>query len=93
MAITMKDFKPVFEEIDKKNEQATEEFFNLMPAIPDRELVKQTCETFTRLLLSITPYSAKEYVERNCERVRRKIMQEVNERAMQKFRGGDNGDS
>ena len=93
MGITMRDFEPVFEDIAKRNEQATEEFFNIMPAIPDRELVKQTCETFTRLLLSITPYSAKEYVERNCDRVRRKIMQEVNERAMEKFKGGDNGDS
>ena len=91
MAITMKDFEPVLEAKAKMDEETTEEFFKLMPADPDRELVKQTCETFTRLLLSITPYKAKEFVEKNCARVRRKIMSEVNEQTMRKFKiGGDN---
>ena len=92
MAITMKDFKPILEEKARMAEKASEEFFKLMPADPDRELVKQTCETFTRLLLSITPYRAKEFVERNCAKVRRKIMDEVNEQTMRKFKIGGNDD-
>ena len=85
MAITMKDFEPVLEAKAKMDEEMTEEFFKIMPADHDRELVKQVCDTFTRLLLSITPYKAKEFVERNCTRVRRKIMSEVNDRTMKKF--------
>lgn len=51
----------------------------------NKALVEKTCETFTRLLLSITPYKAKEFVEKNCARVTQKIMDEV------KFKiGGDN---
>lgn len=87
MAITMKDFNPVFDEMDRRNDQMTEEFFKMMPADHDRELVKQTCETFTRLLLSITPYKAKEFVEKNCAQVRRRIMREVNERTLNKLKG------
>lgn len=85
MAITMKDFEPVLEAKAKMDEEMTEEFFKIMPADHDRELVKQVCDTFTRLLLSITPYKAKEFVERNCTKVRRKIMSEVNDRTMKKF--------
>ncbi len=36
-------------------------------------IVAQTCDTFTRLLLSITPYKAKEFVEKNCAKVTNKI--------------------
>lgn len=51
----------------------------------NKALVEKTCETFTRLLLSITPYKAKEFVEKNCARVTQKIIDEV------KFKiGGDN---
>lgn len=81
----MKDFEPVLEAKAKMDEEMTEEFFKLMPADHDRELVKQVCDTFTRLLLSITPYKAKEFVEKNCTKVRRKIMSEVNDRTMKKF--------
>lgn len=92
MAITMKDFESVLEAKAKMDEKTTEEFFNLMPADHDRELVKQVCDTFTRLLLSITPYKAKEFVEKNCARVRRKIMGEVNEQTMRKFKLGENNE-
>ena len=39
----------------------------------NKALVEKTCDTFTRLLLSITPYKAKEFVEKNCARVTQKI--------------------
>lgn len=32
-------------------------------------MVKVTCDTFTRLLLSLTPFKAKEFVEKNCAKV------------------------
>lgn len=38
------------------------------------KLVEQTCITFTELLLSITPSKAKEFVEKNCYRVRKAIV-------------------
>ena len=38
------------------------------------KLVEQTCLTFTELLLSITPSKAKEFVEKNCYRVRKAII-------------------
>lgn len=57
---------------------------------PEAELVKQTCETFTRLLLSITPYKAKEFVERNCAKVTRKIVEEVSNKIINK--GGEEND-
>lgn len=38
------------------------------------DLVEQTCITFTELLLSITPSKAKEFVEKNCYRVRKAII-------------------
>ena len=38
------------------------------------KLVEQTCITFTELLLSITPSKAKEFVEKNCYRVRKAII-------------------
>lgn len=44
-----------------------------------KEIVDQTCITFTELLLSITPFKAKEFVEKNCNRVRRAIMKKLNE--------------
>ena len=44
-----------------------------------KEIVEQTCITFTELLLSITPFKAKEFVEKNCNRVRRAIMKKLNE--------------
>lgn len=43
----------------------------------DIALVKKTCETFTRLLLSLTPYKAKEFVEKNCSKVSDKIISSV----------------
>ena len=45
----------------------------LYPQDANLELVSSTCETFTRLLLSITPFKAKEFVEKNCARVTAKI--------------------
>lgn len=40
----------------------------------DIELVKEACAAFTRLLLKITPFKAKEYVERNCHTVTEQIL-------------------
>ena len=62
-----------------------EELLLTLPYDSDRELVKTTCETFTRLLLSLTPYKAKEFVERNCAKVTRKIMGNVNEKVINKY--------
>ena len=73
-------------EIKNKVEYAkTEDFLQTLPYDADRELVKKTCETFTRLLLSLTPYKAKEFVERNCSKVTRKIMSDVNEKIINKY--------
>ena len=62
-----------------------EELLLTLPYDSDRELVKTTCETFTRLLLSLTPYKAKEFVEKNCAKVTRKIMGNVNEKVINKY--------
>ena len=62
-----------------------EELLLTLPYDSDRELVKTTCETFTRLLLSLTPYKAKEFVEKNCAKVTRKIMSDVNEKVINKY--------
>lgn len=78
-------FKDLSEKFDITNEVIMEEFFRTMPPDTNRELVKKTCETFTRLLLSLTPFKAKEFVEKNCAQVQRKIMREVNEIALKKF--------
>ena len=41
------------------------------------EIIETTCETFTRLLLSLTPFKAKEFVEKNCKLVTDKIIENV----------------
>lgn len=79
------------EVIDMKNKieyAQMEELLLTLPYDADRELVKKTCETFTRLLLSLTPYKAKEFVERNCAKVTRKIMGDVNEKTISKYTKG-----
>ena len=89
MAITMKDFEPILDMKAKADYETMEAFFKTLPADHDRELVKQVCETYTRLLLSITPYKAKEFVEKNCARVTRKIMGDVNDRVIKKYTKGE----
>ena len=89
MAITMKDFEPILEMKARTDYETMEAFFQTLPADHDRELVKQVCETYTRLLLSITPYKAKEFVEKNCARVTRKIMGDVNDRVIKKYTKGE----
>lgn len=74
---------------DKMNYENMEAFLQTLPYDADRELVKSTCETFTRLLLSITPYKAKEFVEKNCARVTRKIMGDVNDKVIKKYTKGE----
>lgn len=69
-----------------------EELLLTLPYDSDRELVKTTCETFTRLLLSLTPYKAKEFVEKNCAKVTRKIMGNVNEKTISKYTKGGHQD-
>ena len=44
-----------------------------------KKVVEQTCLTFTELLLSITPFKAKEFVEKNCNRVKKAIMRKLEE--------------
>lgn len=85
MGITMNDFKPVLEMKAQMDYEQQEAFLQTLPFDKDREIVKQTCETFTRLLLSITPYKAKEFVEKNCARVTRKIMGDVNDKVIKKY--------
>lgn len=86
MALSKEVVKILCEEyLDEKNEKFMDEYMNTLPYDSDRELVKITCETFTRLLLSITPFKAKEFVEKNCAKVTRKIMSDVNERTMRKY--------
>lgn len=75
----------VIEMKNKINYAQMEELLLTLPYDSDRELVKTTCETFTRLLLSLTPYKAKEFVERNCSKVTRKIMGNVNEKVINKY--------
>ena len=79
----------IFDEVivikDKVEYAKTEAFLQTLPYDSDRELVKTTCETFTRLLLSLTPYKAKEFVEKNCAKVTRKIMGDVNEKVINKY--------
>lgn len=75
----------VIEMKNKINYAQMEELLLTLPYDSDRELVKTTCETFTRLLLSLTPYKAKEFVEKNCAKVTRKIMGDVNEKVINKY--------
>lgn len=75
----------VIEMKNKINYAQMEELLLTLPYDSDRELVKTTCETFTRLLLSLTPYKAKEFVEKNCAKVTRKIMSDVNEKVINKY--------
>lgn len=86
MALSKEMVKILCEEyLDERGEKFMDEYMSILPYDSDREIVKSTCETFTRLLLSITPYKAKEFVERNCAKVRRKIMSDVNERTLRKY--------
>ena len=75
----------VIEMKNKINYAQMEELLLTLPYDSDRELVKTICETFTRLLLSLTPYKAKEFVEKNCAKVTRKIMGDVNEKVINKY--------
>ena len=75
----------VIEMKNKINYAQMEELLLTLPYDSDRELVKTTCETFTRLLLSLTPYKAKEFVEKNCAKVTRKIMGNVNQKVINKY--------
>ena len=62
---------------DTMRKQLQEIKAKLYPQDANLELVSSTCETFTRLLLSITPFKAKEFVEKNCARVTAKIKSSV----------------
>ena len=84
----MTNTKILDEVIEMKNKidyAQMEELLLTLPYDADRELVKKTCETFTRLLLSLTPYKAKEFVEKNCAKVTHKIMGNVNEKVINKY--------
>lgn len=65
----------IVKETNHPFDRELKEIFNLM-ADNNKEfrMVKTTCETFTRLLLSLTPFKAKEFVEKNCARVSEMIM-------------------
>lgn len=51
------------------------------------EIIETTCETFTKLLLSLTPFKAKEFVEKNCKLVTDKIVENVKNTILNK--GGE----
>lgn len=55
------------------------------------EIIETTCETFTRLLLSLTPFKAKEFVEKNCKLVTDKIVENVKSTILNKVlnKGGE----
>lgn len=54
------------------------------------EIIETTCETFTRLLLSLTPFKAKEFVEKNCKLVTDKIVENVKNTILN--RGGESNE-
>ena len=54
------------------------------------EIIEITCETFTRLLLSLTPFKAKEFVEKNCKLVTDKIVENVKNTLLNK--GGESNE-
>lgn len=88
MAITLQ----LIEEASKACEKMLEEKYDgLMQGLDinnERAIIKQTCETFTRLLLSITPYKAKEFVEKNCAKVKSRILRNVDEKIIEYLTGG-----
>lgn len=88
MAITLQ----LIEEASKACEKMLEDKYNdLMQGLDinnERAIIKQTCETFTRLLLSITPYKAKEFVEKNCAKVTSRIIRNVDEKIIEYLTGG-----
>ena len=90
MAITLQ----LIEEANKACEKMSEDKYNdLMQGLDinnERAIIKQTCETFTRLLLSITPYKAKEFVEKNCAKVKSRILRNVDEKIIEYLTGGQN---
>lgn len=58
------------------------------------EIIETTCETFTRLLLSLTPFKAKEFVEKNCKLVTDKIVSGVKATIIKRIKDGeDNADN
>lgn len=58
------------------------------------EMIETTCETFTRLLLSLTPFKAKEFVEKNCMRVTDKIVSDMRATIIKRIKDGeDNADN
>ena len=58
------------------------------------EIIETTCETFTRLLLSLTPFKAKEFVEKNCKLVTDKIVENVKANIIKRIKDGeDNADN
>lgn len=63
-------------------EKENDEFFD-----KNLEIIETTCETFTRLLLSLTPFKAKEFVEKNCKLVTDKIVENVKNTILN--RGGE----
>ena len=87
MAITLQ----LIEEAKRAYEQMLENNYeDLMKGFDhnnERAIVKQTCETFTRLLLSITPYKAKEFVEKNCAKVTSRIIRNVDEKIIEYLTG------
>lgn len=53
------------------------------------EIIETTCETFTRLLLSLTPFKAKEFVEKNCKLVTDKIISNVKDTIIKRIKDGE----
>lgn len=73
------------EEIEILDDQQRSLVCDILEPDQTRELIRQTCETFTNLLLSLTPFKAKEFVERNCAKVTRRIMRYMDEKTLERY--------
>lgn len=88
MAITLQLIEEAKKVYEKMEEDKYEDLIQGLDYTNERAIIKQTCETFTRLLLSITPYKAKEFVEKNCAKVKSRILRNVDEKIIEYLTGG-----
>lgn len=88
MAITLQLIEEAKKVYEKMEEDKYEDLIQGLDYNNERAIIKQTCETFTRLLLSITPYKAKEFVEKNCAKVKSRILRNVDEKIIEYLTGG-----
>ena len=90
MAITLQLIEEAKKVYEKMEEDKYEDLIQGLDYNNERAIIKQTCETFTRLLLSITPYKAKEFVEKNCAKVKGRILRDIDAKIIEYLTGGQN---